>query len=192
MPGSVRTKQELANSLKELMLTQPLERIAVGDIVEHAGLGRNTFYYHFQDKYDLVNWIFESEAMPLLSQKITHENWDANLHAVEEYLRANNAFYCHALAYTGQNCLQDYIYERTCKLVTAQGLAIPAGERPGLTDEDIRATGEVIACTFLGLLLRWTRNGMQQDTHVFHTCLQRIVDGSLLRSQLQLEQQASG
>jgi probable dihydroxyacetone kinase regulator len=192
MPGSVRTKQELANSLKELMLTQPLERIAVGDIVEHAGLGRNTFYYHFQDKYDLVNWIFESEAMPLLSQKITHENWDANLHAVEEYLRANNAFYCHALAYTGQNCLQDYIYERTCALVTAQWLDIPAGERPGLTDEDIRATGEVIACTFLGLLLRWTRNGMQQDTHVFHTCLQRIVDGSLLRSQLQLEQQASG
>jgi probable dihydroxyacetone kinase regulator len=192
MPGSNRTKQELAKSLKELMLTQPLEHIAVGDIVEHAGLGRNTFYYHFQDKYDLVNWIFESEAIPLLSQKMTQECWDSNLHIVEEYLRANNAFYCHALAYTGQNCLQDYIYERTCALVASQGLAIPAAERPSLTDEDICATSEVIACTLLGLLLRWTRNGMREDTHIFHECLRRIMDGSLLRSWLHSENQANG
>jgi hypothetical protein len=128
----------------------------------------------------------------LLSQKMTQENWDANLHGVEAYLRANNAFYCHALAYTGQNCLQDYIYERTCTLVVTQGLAIPAAERHGLTDEDVRAIGEVIACTFLGLLLRWARGGMQQDTHIFHECLRRIVDGSMMRSWLRIENQAGG
>ena len=60
MPRSNQTKQLLAQSLQELMATTPLERISVNDIVDHANVGRNTFYYHFEDKYDLVNWYFQS------------------------------------------------------------------------------------------------------------------------------------
>ena len=56
MPRSNQTKRLLAQSLQEIMVTTPLEKISVNDIVDHAGVGRNTFYYHFEDKYDLVNW----------------------------------------------------------------------------------------------------------------------------------------
>ena len=59
MPRSNQTKQLLAQSLQELMATTPLEKISVNDIVDHANVGRNTFYYHFEDKYDLVNWYFQ-------------------------------------------------------------------------------------------------------------------------------------
>ena len=58
MPRSNQTKRLLAQSLMDLMMTTPLEKISVNDIVDHAGVGRNTFYYHFEDKYDLVNWYF--------------------------------------------------------------------------------------------------------------------------------------
>ncbi len=60
MPRSNQTKRLLAQSLMDLMMTTPLEKISVNDIVDHAGVGRNTFYYHFEDKYDLVNWYFQS------------------------------------------------------------------------------------------------------------------------------------
>ena len=53
MPRSNQTKRLLAQSLMDLMTTTPLEKISVNDIVDHAGVGRNTFYYHFEDKYDL-------------------------------------------------------------------------------------------------------------------------------------------
>ena len=43
--------------MKELMKRKSLEKITVSDIVQNCGLNRQTFYYHFQDKYDLVNWI---------------------------------------------------------------------------------------------------------------------------------------
>ena len=46
MPRSNQTKHLLAQSLQELMATTPLEKISVNDIVDHAGVGRNTFYYH--------------------------------------------------------------------------------------------------------------------------------------------------
>lgn len=184
MPNSNRTKQDLAQSLKTLMQTMPLERISVGDIVESAGLGRNTFYYHFQDKYDLVNWIFENETAGILCQDLTVENWDLYLKQLEEYFRSNQVFYCNALAYSGQNCLADTIYHTVRRRVIKQGMALTAPQRQGMTDEEVNAVGEVIACTFLGLLVHWAQNGMKEDPKSFHECLRRIMDGSLARGWL--------
>lgn len=180
MPNTNRTKQELAQSLKTLMQTMPLERISVGDIVECAGLGRNTFYYHFQDKYDLVNWIFESETDHMLRQRLTIDNWDPYLQDLEDYFRANQAFYCNALDYSGQNCLADHIYDTLRQRVIEQGMALSAEERQGLTDAEINTISEVVACIFLGLLVHWVQGGMPRDLKTFHECLRRILDGSLV------------
>ena len=48
-----------AKAIKSLIKKQPLDKITVTDIVSTAGKTRQTFYRHFQDKYDLVNWYFE-------------------------------------------------------------------------------------------------------------------------------------
>lgn len=52
------TKMALADSLKKLMVEKAFNKISVGDIVEGCGLTRQSFYYHFKDKYDLMNWIY--------------------------------------------------------------------------------------------------------------------------------------
>ena len=105
MPRSNQTKRLLAQSLMDLMMTTPLEKISVNDIVDHAGVGRNTFYYHFEDKYDLVNWYFQSGVTQFLVERSAYASWNALLEAVEDYLLENKVFYCNALAYTGQNSL---------------------------------------------------------------------------------------
>jgi len=51
------TKLALANSLKGLMVKKAFSNISVRDFVDDCGLTRQAFYYHFKDKYDLVNWI---------------------------------------------------------------------------------------------------------------------------------------
>lgn len=111
MPRSNQTKRLLAQSLMDLMTTTPLEKISVNDIVDHAGVGRNTFYYHFEDKYDLVNWYFQSVVTQFLVERSAYASWNALLEAVEDYLLENKVFYCNALAYTGQNSLQQYIFD---------------------------------------------------------------------------------
>ena len=50
------TKQALEASLKRLLLQKPLTKITIADITEDCGVSRMTFYYHFQDIYDLVEW----------------------------------------------------------------------------------------------------------------------------------------
>ena len=58
MADSNIAKNALAASMKKLMSKNPFSKISVGDICEDCGMNRKSFYYHFRDKYDLVNWIF--------------------------------------------------------------------------------------------------------------------------------------
>ena len=59
MADSNITKKALAEALKELMEEKSFEKINIGDICEKCEMNRKSFYYHFKDKYDLVNWIFD-------------------------------------------------------------------------------------------------------------------------------------
>lgn len=53
----------LAESLKELSQTRPIEKITIKEITDKAGVIRPTFYNHFQDKYELMEWIITTELL---------------------------------------------------------------------------------------------------------------------------------
>ena len=59
---STITKQALEASLKQMMLKKPLDKITIRDITEACGISRMTFYYHFKDIYDLVEWVCVEDA----------------------------------------------------------------------------------------------------------------------------------
>lgn len=81
--------QMLADSLKALGARQPIEKITIKEITDKAGVIRPTFYNHFQDKYELMEWIINkdlldpiqpllrngmiTEAMVLLFTNIEHD-----------------------------------------------------------------------------------------------------------------------
>lgn len=56
------TKELLAECFKELMLQTPFDKITIKMITDRAGLIRPTFYKHFQDKYEVIEWIFQTEV----------------------------------------------------------------------------------------------------------------------------------
>lgn len=62
------TKKALAASLKKLMEDSALDKISIREITEDCGVNRKTFYYHFENIYDLVNWLFEEEAIESVKQ----------------------------------------------------------------------------------------------------------------------------
>ena len=63
----------LAESFKELALKHPIEKITIKEITDKAGVIRPTFYNHFQDKYDLLEWIIDKELLePVEPVSYTH------------------------------------------------------------------------------------------------------------------------
>ena len=64
-----RTQKLLREALIELIEERDFESLTVGEITERAMVSRAAFYRNYQDKYDLVEKIFE-EAMSALLQAV--------------------------------------------------------------------------------------------------------------------------
>ncbi len=110
-----RTKIWIADTMKELMKHNPVDRIRVTDICREAGIQRPTFYYHFRDKHDLIAWIFFQNA-----PKTDLLDPEAACRAMREMKKELSVFYQRAYADVSQNALWkymlEYFHESYCQL----------------------------------------------------------------------------
>ena len=180
-----RTRQLLAESMKRLLTNRPLEKISVSDIAKDCCISRNTFYYHFRDKYDLVIWIFDTETADwLFAEEDTEESDVAILMRLSDYFRENRAFYRSAMSYEGQNSLRDHLYSLVYQRLEARlrrfllRTDTPEGER------ELRFAAEFYTTALTGLFVRWVLQGMEEDIEGYHDCLWRILSGELLEGYL--------
>ena len=107
MADSNITKNALAVSMKKLMEKKPFSKISVGDICEDCGMNRKSFYYHFRDKYDLVNWIFYVDFIERMDWSSCRNEWDM-LEAFCSHFYRERLFYQNALQVEGQNSFREY------------------------------------------------------------------------------------
>ena len=105
------TKEKFAEALKELMKHKPLEKISVKDIVEHSDSTRQTFYRHFMDKYDLVNWVFEQLADKSFRQMGISYTLKEGLMKKFNFILEERTFFSQAFACDCQNSIKTYDYE---------------------------------------------------------------------------------
>lgn len=70
-------------------------------------MNRKSFYYHFKDKYDLINWIYSTEFITEIRHRIYSSEWDL-IRDVCTYFYANKEFYRKALQIEGQNSFYEY------------------------------------------------------------------------------------
>ena len=60
------TRRFIQEALHTLLLEKPMDRITVRDIVEECGLTRNTFYYHYDDIFDLFEDFLKTQLSKAL------------------------------------------------------------------------------------------------------------------------------
>ncbi len=177
MSDSNVTKLAFANSLKNLMLNKSFSRICVRDIAGNCGLTRQAFYYHFKDKYDLMNWIYDMETACFKSNNNDLGHWMDGLKELCNYMRQNKTFYMNALNTTGQNSFREYLqdYIRDISFTVMGSI-----ENTELEEERWGFLAEGIAIIFVGLTVRWANNGMKEDPAEYIAKLRSLFDGSLL------------
>ena len=99
------TKLWIAGKMRELMLRKPIDKIRVTEICKAAEIERPTFYYHFKDKYDLVAWMFYSDAYG--TDVVSVESAAAGMNKMKQEI----LFYKRAYEDVSQNALWRYMLE---------------------------------------------------------------------------------
>lgn len=86
------TKEKIAAAVKELMRQKSIRKITVQDIMEETGMKRQSFYYHFQDIYDVIEWICKRELIDTvdMESELSFEEW---LRDWMETIEGDRAFY---------------------------------------------------------------------------------------------------
>lgn len=85
------TKVKIIDGFKKLCVLKPINKITISDITNYCKLNRNTFYYHFQDIYDLIECILKDEITEVLTS-VEASDIEKLFNAVFDYVDNNRIF----------------------------------------------------------------------------------------------------
>ncbi|GAB6991698.1 dihydroxyacetone kinase transcriptional activator DhaS [Paenibacillus pini] len=177
MSESQITKRAIAASLKELTATNPLSKISIKQIVDHCGLNRQTFYYHFKDKFDLVHWIYYTEAVESIADYCSYDRWIDGINRILSYLTDNRVFYINALNTPGQNAFDGYLFEATHSLI--MGVVQDVSATLAISEVDMSFIAEFYTFAFVGIVVKWVKGGMNEAPEDVVERIRDIVSGTL-------------
>ena len=174
------TKRVLAMSLKGLLNRRPLDGITIQDLVDDAEVSRKTFYYHFQDIYDLLEWTFIEEGKRVLSGS-DGGSWQQALQSVFGYFQENRTMILNVYRSLQKNStlLKEHVSWLVRPLLRQLFDAQPDHELVDSEDRDFIL--ELYAYGLIELFQRWIDGGMEPDGAHLMGKLDRIFDGSMER-----------
>lgn len=171
----LNTKRALAESLKSLLRARPLSKITIADITDGCGISRMTFYYHFRDIYDLIDWICREEGSRAIVGRTDRETWQEGFCGLCRYVLENRSFFAsvyHSISREQiENYLYSVIYDLLYRVVEEQSRGADIAE------EDKRLIADFYKYGFAGAALDWLGGGMKETPEALTEKLSRLLAG---------------
>lgn len=172
---SLATKKAMAAALKQLMAAKPISKISVREIVTACGINRNSFYYHFDDIYDLFKWMLENETIDVVKQCNLITDYHQIINFVLDYVESNQYLIANAYNAIGQTGLKQFFYMDFIACIEA--LIAQGAKKQGVTlDADYKR----FLCAFYteaiaGCLLDYIINSQSQNREKMIAYLEHLL-----------------
>lgn len=174
------TKRALAASLIKLLSQKPLDKVTVKDIIEDCGVNRQTFYYHFKDIYDLVDWIFLEMASEFLEGKETYDTWQQGFMQILYGVLRNRRLIMNAYNSLSREQVEQFLYAMTYDLllgvVEEEAVGVP------IREEDKKFIIDFYKYAFVGFTIDWIKKGMKEQPEAFTEKLSVLIKGDIKRA----------
>ena len=177
---SQMTKRALAASLKKLLNQKPLNKITINDIAEDCGISRMTFYYHFKDIYDLVEWVCVEDAAKILEGKKSYDTWQEGFLNIFQAVLANKPFVMNVYRCVSRERIEQYLNPLIRQLILdvveekSAGMALDEGDK--------RFIAGFYEYAFVGVMLEWIGGNMKEEPAVIVERVSRLIHGNIVRA----------
>lgn len=171
------TKKLLAKSLAELLETKPLGKITINEITDNCGISRMTFYYHFKDIYELVDWMIISHSVMNLASKVYGGDWEAGIRQSLENGIKYKKIILNIYGSIDRRNIENYVSHIYRKLICekidelSEGMDIDEKDKAFVANFYIKALS--------GLVIEWIDGGMKRESEEEWNRLKRMFDGIL-------------
>lgn len=181
--ASKRMMRLIASRLKELSAVMPLKKITINDIADFCDINRSTFYYHFIDKQDAINYVYHLEVTEPLRQRIASGNHDdLSLYSLQLMYKSRD-FYCQAFRIEGQNDIRSYILGEVLenwRLVSDYAVREMTPARK-VNMKGIYYVSDYLASGAFSMMNTWVMGGMAEDPEE----IARLMDIAATKGMLQ-------
>ncbi|MDO4804473.1 MAG: TetR/AcrR family transcriptional regulator C-terminal domain-containing protein [Lachnospiraceae bacterium] len=153
----------LAASMKRLAVKMPFEKITIKQLTDGAGVIRVTFYNHFRDKYDLLEWIVKTEILDSARNLISNKMFREAVVLIFANMQKDKEFYMHVVNMEGQNSFSEIVDSAIQSLLLS--LLNEEGVRKNFAYEWMKP--EYVAAYYAKamsyVVIMWIRMGMKFD-----------------------------
>lgn len=178
---SLTTKMALSQSLIKLLSETTLDKITISDITDDCGLNRQTFYYHFKDIYDLVEWTYRTAAEDALSDgKASYGSWQDGYKALLECQLENRAFVMNTYHSISRENLEKSMSDGLENLLNK--IVDELCEGKNVRETDRRIIARFYAFGFTGMTIDWLNNGMEPEPAEYVAQISNILSGNIAAS----------
>ena len=156
---SEEMKYRLAEAVKVCMKTTSVEKITVKEIVDACGTTRQTFYRHFQDKYDLINWYFDKLVLQSFEQIGMGHTVGESLTQKFEFIVNEKVFFTEAFRSDDRNSLKEHDFELILQFYTD----LLARKDSRALDQELHFLLEMYCQGSVYMTVKWVLGGMKDS-----------------------------
>ena len=163
------TREILSETLKSLLRKKSLERITVTELVNVAGVNRQTFYYNFQDIYDLLEWTIDREAIVAFNEITEYDKWQPWLIDIFTYFQDNKKMILNVFQPLTRPVVERYLKESFEPVIdkVVRFYKEKHEETEEISEENLRFIIKTYTLIMIGLVFEWIDHGMTEKAEDF-------------------------
>ena len=178
MPNT--TKYALEASLKKLLMNKTLDKITINDLTADCGISRMSFYYHFKDIYDLVEWCCIEDGKRVLQGKKTYDTWQEGIYQIFEAVMDNKSFILNVYRAVDRAKVENYLHKLTYQLIV--DVVEEKCKNVDIPQPDKAFIAEFYKYGFVGVMLDWIERGLKDDYGKIVEMMSVTLRGSITNS----------
>jgi probable dihydroxyacetone kinase regulator len=170
----------LADSFKELVQEKPVEKITIKEITDRAGVIRVTFYNHFQDKYELLEWICREEIVSPIKILLQNNMRREAVMFMFTALLKNKEFYSHVAHTQGQNSFPSTVQQLISETIEEHFLANEYGKQGKYSWLTAKWISDYYAMSLTYILMSWIDKDMSVPPEDMVNIYEYVAQHSLI------------
>lgn len=179
------TKQALIDSFKKLQRDKAFDKITVSDITDDCGLSRQTFYYHFDNIFGMIRWIYTNNSDKDLRSTSGPVTWQEGVYSILKYSLQEKEMITGAYNSKYRGDLMRYYMEASHRFI---GQVIAEREAGAMEPGDKSFLVASYSYAFVGIISQWISNGMTEDPEDLTKKISMFVNASFDRTLMAFRQ----
>lgn len=156
------------------------DKITIKDVVTECGVNRQTFYYHFQDIYDLLGWMYKTETIDKISDCRSYATWQQGFLKIFHYVEHNKAVSLNTFNSVAREHLEDFLQSVIFELLI--DIVNELAQDKDIQQEDRKFIADFYTYAFIGLLCEWLKSGMKESPEEIIKRLNKLIEGDIARA----------